>query len=161
MEWFSSTEQIKQESDEETVQMPEKPQKKRSQEEKVGRQKYHEVVTKRSARLLEQVLRELRWVRRGLIAAGYGKLDDSTIRKGFADQVDALIFDKVREVGVAGAFPKDVADWVNKQGSYGLRYYDVSRRIVRMNKRSHFETREFIFEKRGDKWALTSVAFES
>ena len=96
MEWFSSTEQIKQESDEETVQMPEKPRKKRSQEEKVGRQKYHEVVTKRSARLLEQVLRELRWVRRGLIAAGYGKLDDSTIRKGFADQVDALIFDKVR-----------------------------------------------------------------
>jgi hypothetical protein len=72
-----------------------------------------------------------------------------------------LILDKVKSVGVAGVFPKDVAEFVNSQGAYGLRYYDASRRIVRMNKRLHFETGERLFEKRGHKWALTSAGFEA
>jgi hypothetical protein len=49
---------------------------------------------------------------------------------------------------------------VNKLGAYGLKYYDVSRRIVRMNKRLHFETGKVLFEKRGHKWALTRFAFD-
>ena len=52
----------------------------------------------------------------------------------------------------------DVASRLQK---YGLAYYDVSRRIVRMNKRLKTEAGELLFEKRGHKWALTSFAFES
>lgn len=40
-------------------------------------------------------------------------------------------------------------------------YYDVSRRILRMNKRLHFETGKYLFEKRWQGWALTRFAFDS
>ncbi len=43
---------------------------------------------------------------------------------------------------------------------YKLEYYDVSRRIVRMNKRLHLETGELLFEKRGHRWALTTFGFD-
>ena len=36
----------------------------------------------------------------------------------------------------------------------------MSRRIVRMNKRLHFEVDELLFEKRGHRWALTRFAFD-
>jgi hypothetical protein len=36
----------------------------------------------------------------------------------------------------------------------------VSRRLVRMNRRLHFETGELLFEKRGHRWALTRFAFD-
>jgi hypothetical protein len=40
------------------------------------------------------------------------------------------------------------------------KYYEVSRRILRMNKHLARETGERIFEKRGWKWALTRFAFD-
>jgi hypothetical protein len=76
------------------------------------------------------------------------------------DQVDWEILQKVQEAGDSGIFPKDVAAAVNVLGKYGVKYYDVSRRIVRMNKRLHLETGECLFEKRGHKWALTKFAFD-
>jgi hypothetical protein len=42
---------------------------------------------------------------------------------------------------------------------YKLEYYDVSRRIVHMNKHLQLETGELLFEKRGHTWALTRFAF--
>jgi len=54
-------------------------------------------------------------------------------------------------------FPKDVAKQLSQ---YGLKYYEVSRRILHMNKRLTHETGEKLFEKRGWKWALTSFAFD-
>jgi len=54
-------------------------------------------------------------------------------------------------------FPKDMAGELSE---YKLAYWNVSRRIVRMNKRLEHETGERLFEKRGHKWALTSFAFE-
>lgn len=138
-----------------------KRKKGRSQEEKIGRIKYNQQLLKQIKAQNVQVLSELRWIRRGLKKVGYTDYDEPTV-KDFAvkDQVDREILQKVREAGDAGVFPKDVAAWVNKLGAYGLKYYDVSRRIVRMNKRLHFETGEILFEKRGHKWALTSFAFE-
>ena len=133
----------------------------RSQEEKIGRIKYNQVLLKQVKGQNVQILSELRWIRRGLKKVGYSDYDEPTV-EGFTvkDQVDREILQKVREAGDVGVFPKDVAAWVNKLGAYGLRYYDVSRRMVRMNKHLHFETGELLFEKRGHKWALTRFAFD-
>ena len=65
--------------------------------------------------------------------------------------------ERVHQAGLQGIFPKDVAKDMEQ---YGLEYYDVSRKIVRMNKRLHFETGELLFEKRGHKWTLTRFAFD-
>ena len=61
----------------------------------------------------------------------------------------------------AAAAESDGDDVASRLQKYGLAYYDVSRRIVRMNKRLKTEAGELLFEKRGHKWALTSFAFES
>ena len=62
-------------------------------------------------------------------------------------------------LGVLGA--EGVAADVNLRGNFALRYYDVSRRILRMNKRLHIETGKCLFEKRGHAWALPRFAFDS
>ena len=157
--------QDEQDMGEKAVQMDEKViqtcKKGRSQEDKVGRIKYQSVLLKQVKSQNEQILTELRWVRHRLDKIGEADYDELTV-EGFAvqDQVDREILQKVREVGDAGVFPKDVAEWVNKLGAYGLKYYDVSRRIVRMNKRLLFETGKVLFEKRGHRWALTRFAFD-
>ncbi len=60
-----------------------------------------------------------------------------------------------------GALPKDVAAEVNKRSGYDLQYYEVSRRLVRLNKRMYVETGKIIFEKRGHRWALNKLGLES
>jgi len=156
MEWIILVEHVEQDLGDKPVQMPEKvlekPRKKRSIEDKVGRQKYHEVVTKQILALDKEILEQLRWIRHKLHSIGESDLDVPALEKFSAkDQVDLEIMQRLREVGVQGAFPKDIAEHVNKLGAYGLQYYDVSRRIVRMNKRLHVETGELLFEKRGHK----------
>jgi hypothetical protein len=159
------SEQVKQDIGVLPVQMPEKTgekaRKRRSQEDKIGRQKYHEVVTKRTLVLEEQILAELRWVRHKLDRMGEAEYSSGDV-EGFAvlDEVDREIVQRVREAGSPGVLPKDVAADVNRRGAHGLRYYEVSRRIVRMNRRLHFETGKCVFEKRGHRWALTRFAFE-
>jgi hypothetical protein len=83
--------------------------------------------------------------------------------EGFAvlDEVDREIVQRIREAGVPGVLPKVAAADVNQRGTFNLRYYDVSRRILRMNKRLHYETDKWFFEKRGHAWALTRFAFDS
>ena len=158
-------EQDERDVEEKTVQMDKKVtetcKKGRSQEDKVGRIKYQSVLLKQVKSQNEQILTELRWVRHKLDRLGEADYDEVTF-EGFAvrDQADREILQRVREVGDAGVFPKDVAEWVNKLGAYGLKYYDVSRRIVRMNKRLRFETGKVLFEKRGHRWALTKFAFD-
>jgi hypothetical protein len=158
MEWFSMNEQVTQESSSEPVQ---KAKKKRSQAEKRGINRWNQVLLKRGDRKLDRILDELRWVRKRLQAQGYNDYAKPMIERfAVVDQVDLLILERVREAGDHGVFPKDAAAAVNKLGAYGITYYDVSRRIVRMNKRLHFETGELLFEKRGHRWALTSFAFD-
>lgn len=60
--------------------------------------------------------------------------------------------------GQVGIFPEDVAK-NTAFGKYSLEYYDVSCRIVRMNKRLYHETGDLLFEKTWPKWALTRFAF--
>ena len=110
----------------------------------------------------ERILEQLRWIRHRLERIGeaeYSKVDV----EGFAlcDEVDREIVQRVREAGLPGVLPKDVAADVNVRGKFTLKYYDVSRRILRINKRLHHETGHYLFEKRGHAWALTQFAFSS
>jgi hypothetical protein len=132
----------------------------RSIENKLGRQKYHEVLTKKVFVQNQQILDELRWIRHRVKALGENDIDMPMLERfAFRDQVDSEIFQRLMIAGDSGVFPKDVAVDV-ALAKYHLRYYDVSRRIVRMNKRLHFEVGEFLFEKRGHKWAVTKFGFE-
>jgi hypothetical protein len=76
------------------------------------------------------------------------------------DSVDKEIVQRLLEVGVDGALPKDVAAEVNRRCGFNLRYYEIGRRLVRLNKKLHFETGKLLFEKRGHRWALSRFAFE-
>ncbi|HSV50118.1 MAG TPA: hypothetical protein VLH35_07355 [Candidatus Acidoferrales bacterium] len=162
MEWKTLIEQNRQEGSENAVQTMEKPVEKahkaRSPEEKMGRIKYNQVLLKRAIGILEKVEETQRVILNGLKGAGYFRFSVPLLQKyACQDQVDADIIDAIKEVGSAGVFPKDVAASLQQ---YKLEYYDVSRRIVRMNKRLQKETGEELFEKRGHKWALTKFAFD-
>jgi len=166
MEVFSLTEQIKQDVGEELVQMaekePKKPRKKRSQSDKIGTNKYTQQLVKRCLVGIEDIKAELRWVRHKLDRLGEANYSSSDIEHfAKADEVNLAIIQQVREAGSLGVLPKVVAADLNKRCGYCLRYYEVSRRIVRMNKKLHFETGKLLFEKRGHRWALTSFGFES
>jgi hypothetical protein len=132
----------------------------RSIENKLGRQKWHEIKTDKIYAQNKQILDELRWIRHHVKAQGESDVDMPMVeRYAFRDQVDSEIFQRLMTAGDSGVFPKDVADDVALV-KYHLRYYAVSRRIVRMNKRLHFEVGEFLFEKRGHRWAVTKFGFE-
>ena len=139
----------------------EKPKKKRSQAEKIGRHKWNQQLLKSTLDGIEDLKTELRWVRHKLDRLGEADYSKEDIEHfAVLDAVDKEIMQRLLEVGVDGALPKDVAAEVNKRGGYALKRYDVARRLVRLNKKLHFETGKVLFEKRGHKWALTSFAFE-
>ena len=166
MERKALIEQDKQDLEENMVQTikkdHEKPRKKRSAEQKIGRQKLHEIRTNKVFSQNERILEQLRWIRIRLERIGEAEYSAKDV-EGFAvvDEVDREIVQRIREAGVPGVLPKIVAADVNQRGNFALRYYDVSRRILRMNKRLHFETGKCLFEKRGHAWALTRFAFDS
>ena len=130
----------------------------RSGEEKIGRIKYNQVLLKRALSEIAEVKGDLRVIRNALESAGFMRFGTPMLQKfAFVDKVDEAIFDSVKTSGDNGVFPKDVAAELAR---YDLAYYDVSRRIVRMNKRLHVETGKLLFEKRGHKWALTKFGFD-
>jgi hypothetical protein len=61
------------------------------------------------------------------------------------------------ETGSPGLLPKQL---VSKLDRFKIARHQVSRRIVRMNKRLEKEFGEHLVEKRGWHWALTSFAVE-
>jgi hypothetical protein len=152
---FAMTEQSIQKPEEYPAQIGKKP---RSREEKIGRLKYNQYLLKRVLTMIKEVRDMQRVILNGLKGAGYFHFDIPMLQK-FAceDAVDLEIMQRLYEAGRGGMFPKDVAGELSE---YKLAYWNVSRRIVRMNKRLEHETGERLFEKRGHKWALTSFAFE-
>lgn len=61
------------------------------------------------------------------------------------------------EAGASGLLPKDLAVKLDR---FKVMRHQVSRRILRMNKRIEKEFGEQIVERRGWHWALTSFAIE-
>jgi len=132
--------------------------KKRSQEAKVGRHKWNQQLLKRILAEVRDTREIQRIILNGLKGAGYFHFDKPIVeRLACRDQVDVDILGVVHEASLRGIFPKDAAKQLRQ---YCLKYYDVSRRLVRMNKRLEHETGERLFEKRGHRWALTRFAFE-
>jgi hypothetical protein len=101
MEWRALIEQNKQNLDETSVQISnkkrEKSKKHRSTEEKIGRLKYHEVLTKKVFAQNERLLAELRWIRRRFKRIGEADYSVADVR-GFAviDEVDREIVQRIR-----------------------------------------------------------------
>ena len=127
-------------------------------EDKVGRLKYTLQVLKDIKKDVHEVREIQRIILNGLKGAGYYHFDAPLIEKlACRDQVDLEILAAVHEAGPGGIFPKDVA---KELAQYGLEYYDVSRRILRMNRRLEQEAGERLFEKRGHRWTLTRFAVD-
>jgi len=148
-------EQYSQESEDVVV----KHHEKRGQSDKVGRLKYNQFLLKRVLTEIKELRNLQRIIINGLKGAGYFHFDVPLIQKfSCVDQVDLEILQRVYEVGRKGVLPKEIAKDLDPR--YSVRYYDISRRIVRMNKRLIHEIGEALFEKRGQKWALTRFAFD-
>jgi hypothetical protein len=68
------------------------------------------------------------------------------------DEVDAEIIQCLVQADDGGVLPSAIA---NDLSRYGLRRWDVTRRIQRMNKRLRKELGKPVAEKRGHRWALS------
>ena len=73
------------------------------------------------------------------------------------DEVDQEILRLLFEVGSSGLLPKDLAIKLER---FKITRHQISRRILRMNKRLDKEFGEHVAEQRGWHWALTSFAIE-
>jgi len=129
----------------------------RSQSEKIGRIKYNQQLLKRALGEIEEVKLMQRTILAGL--KGMFHFEKPMIQKiACVDEVDILILEHLYESGSAGLLPKDLAE---KLSQFKVKRHQVSRRILRMNKRVEKELGESVVERRGWHWALTAFAVET
>jgi hypothetical protein len=129
----------------------------RSQAEKVGRTKY----TLQLIKGIEKDIEDVKLMQRTILAGlkGMFHFEKPMIQKiACVDEVDVLILEYMYEAGSAGLLPKDLAANLSQ---FKVSRHQVSRRILRMNKRLKQEFGEYAAEKRGWHWVLTSFAFEA
>jgi hypothetical protein len=145
-------------SDMENEEKPVQPdKKKRRQSDKIGRLKYNQQLLKQTLTEVEEVKLMLRTIFAGL--KGSFNFEQSLIeRVACEDEVDKEILQALFEAGSPGLLPKDLAA---KLHAFKVARHQISRRILRMNKRSEKEFGECIAEKRGWHWALSSFAVET
>jgi len=130
--------------------------KKRSREAKIGRVKY-------TLQLIKEVqadIRDLKLMARTVFAGlkGLFHFEKPLIEEiCCSDEVDEEILQLLLEAGNGGLLPKELA---GRLAGYRVQRNQVSRRIVRMNKRLQKEIGETLVEQRGWHWALTSFALE-
>src|SRR3990170_341445 len=154
MERFSLTEPFGMENSVEPVQ---KPKKKRSQSDKIGRIKYNQQLLKQTLTEVEEVKLMLRTIFAGL--KGSFSFERSLIeRVACEDEVDMEILQALFEAGSPGLLPKDLS---LKLERFKITRHQISRRILRMNKRLEKEFGENAAEKRGWHWALTTFVIEA
>ncbi len=144
-------------SDMETSEKPvQNNKKKRSQSDKIGRLKYNQQLLKQTLAEVEEVKLMLRTIFAGL--KGSFNFEQSLIeRVACEDEVDREILHLLFEAGSFGLLPKDLAVKLER---FKIVRHQVTRRIERMNKRLEKEFGEYVAEKRGWHWALTSFAVE-
>jgi hypothetical protein len=144
-------------SDMETVENPvQSAKKRRSQSDKIGRLKYNQQLLKQALSEIEEVKLMLRTIFAGL--KGSFNFEQSLIEKvACGDEVDGEILQALFEAGSPGLLPKDLAV---KLDEFKVTRHQISRRILRMNKRLEKEFGEHAAEKRGWHWALTRFLAE-
>ena len=130
--------------------------KKRSQSDKIGRIKYNQQLLKKTQADIEEIKLTQRTILSGL--KGFFNFKQPMIeRVACCDEVDREILQVLYEAGSPGVLPKDLA---KRLARFSVSRHQISRRILRMNKRLEKEFGEHIAEKRGWCWALTSFAAE-
>jgi hypothetical protein len=133
------------------------PKKKRTQSDKIGRLKYNQQLLKQTLSEIEEVKLMLRTIFAGL--KGSFNFEQSLIERIVCiDEVDREILQLLYEAGNPGLLPNALQARLQR---FKVTRHQVSRRILRMNKRLEKEFGERIAEKRGWHWALTRFAFES
>lgn len=131
--------------------------KKRSQSDKIGRLKYNQQLLKQTLAEVEEVKLMLRTIFAGL--KGSFNFEQPLIeRVACLDEVDREILSSLFEAGSFGLLPKDLAIRLER---FKITRHQISRRILRMNKRLEKEFGEKAAEKRGWHWALTSFTMEA
>jgi hypothetical protein len=130
--------------------------RRRSRAEKVGRLKYIIELLKRLERQMGEIDVRTRTLMAGL--REWMSFEPNYIQKvACEDEVDAEIIMCLIQKGVGGLLPSNIASELSK---YGLKRWDVTRRIQRMNKRLMKEIGQKVAEKRGHQWAPTSFLVE-
>jgi hypothetical protein len=131
--------------------------KRRSRAEKVGRLKYIIELIKHLERKIEQVDLRTRTLMAGL--REWMSFEPSYIQKvACEDEVDVEIITCLMQKGVGGLLPSAIAA---ELGEYGLKRWDVTRRIQRMNKKLMKELGQKVAEKRGHQWSPTNFLLDS
>jgi len=131
--------------------------RRRSRAEKVGRLKYIIELIKHLERKIEQVDLRTRTLMAGL--REWMSFEPSYIQKiACEDEVDVEIVMCLMQKDVGGLLPSAIAA---ELGEYGLKRWDVTRRIQRMNKKLMKELGQKVAEKRGHQWAPTNFALEA
>ncbi len=141
---------------EETENPVQNQKKKRSQSDKIGRLKYNQQLLKQTLAEVEEVKLMLRTIFAGL--KGSFNFEQSLMERiACVDEVDREILQLLFEVGNLGLLPKDLQARLDR---FKVTRHQISRRILRMNKRLEKEFGERLAEKRGWHWALTRFAME-
>jgi hypothetical protein len=126
----------------------EKPQKRRSEEDKVGRRKWIVRTLKRMEDRQKRIDRRTR-----MLAAGLRELfilgEDYVSMVACQDEIDVALLTALREAGATGRQSGELATQLD------INHRDVSRRVHRMNKRMEQEIGENIIIKHGHRWKLT------
>jgi hypothetical protein len=136
---------------------PRKAEKKRSQADKVGKLKY--LLQKIHA--LEKSIDEIKLMQRTIFAGlkPNFNFEQPLIEKlACSDDVDREILQVLFEAGASGMLPKDMAA---KLADHKVARHQISRRIIRMNKRLVKELGSPVAEQRGWHWALTGFALDA
>ena len=129
-----------------------KQKKKRGQSDKIGRLKYNQQLLKKALFEVREVKLMLRTIFAGLKDSF--NFDKPLIERiACVDEVDGQILQLLFEAGSPGLLPKDLQA---KLEGFKVTRHQISRRILRMNKRLEKEFGEHVAEKRGWHWALTS-----
>ena len=131
--------------------------KKRSQSDKIGRLKYNQQLLKQTLAEVEEVKLMLRTIFAGL--KGSFNFEQPLIERiACQDEIDQEILQLLFEAGTSGMLPNTLAQKLER---FKITRYQISRRILRMNKRLEKEFGEHTAEKRGWHWAMTSFVFEA
>lgn len=131
--------------------------KKRSQADKVGKLKYLIAKDKKLDRDVAEIKLLLKVIFAGLKDSLH--FERSLIEEAACeDEVDRAILQLLFEAGAPGLLPKDIAA---KLAEFKIARHQVTRRIVRMNKRLAKELDSTVVERRGWCWAMTSFGVDA
>jgi hypothetical protein len=130
---------------------------KRSQADKVGKLKYLLAKDKKLDRDVAEIKLLLKVIFAGLKDSLH--FEKSLIEEAACcDEIDRAILQLLFEAGASGLLPKDI---VAKLVEFKVARHQVSRRIIRINKRLAKELDSTVVERRGWCWAMTSFGVDA